>query len=108
MSPLLQNVLVVIVILGFAAMEYASRRYTTTVHANPNDTKLEALMFVSLIAIAQPVALLGADKLCAWLIPGQRGAWADLPWWAMVGLFLVALIWRVEGRMRRRAGEIRG
>jgi hypothetical protein len=24
------------------------------------------------------------------------------------GLFLVALIWRVEGRMRRRAGEIRG
>ena len=90
MSPLLQNALVISVILGFAAMEYATRRYQTTVHANRNDTKLELLMFLSLIAIAQPVALLGADKLCTWLMPEQRGAWADLPWWAMVGLFLVA------------------
>ena len=90
MSQWLQNTLVVTLILGFAVMEFATRRYQTTVHANRNDTKLELLMFLSLIAIAQPVALLGADKLCAWLIPGQRDAWAGLPWWAMVGLFLVA------------------
>ena len=90
MSPLLQNALVISVIVGFAAMEYTTRRYQTTVRANRNDTKLEVLMFLSLIAIAQPVALLGADKLCTWLMSGQRGAWADLPWWAMVALFLVA------------------
>lgn len=90
MTPLLQNVLIVTLILGFAGMEYVSRRYQTTVHANGNDTKLELLMFLSLIAIAQPVALLGAGKLCSWLMPGQRDAWAHLPWWAMVGVLLVA------------------
>ena len=89
MSPLLQNALVLSVILGYAGMEYLTRRYQTTVHANGNDTKLELLMFVSLLAIAQPVALLGANALCTWLIPGQRDAWLDLPWWAMVGVFLV-------------------
>jgi sterol desaturase/sphingolipid hydroxylase (fatty acid hydroxylase superfamily) len=90
MNPLLQNTLIVLLILGFAVMEYVSRRYRDTVTANANDTKLELLMFVSLIAIAQPVALLGADRICAWLLPDMRGAWSGLPWWAMVGAFLVA------------------
>ena len=90
MSPLLQNTLIVVLILGFALMEYVSRRYRATVHATSNDTKLELMMFVSLIAIAQPVALLASEKLCQWFMPGQRGALADLPWWAMIGLFLVA------------------
>ena len=90
MNPLLQNSLILAVILGFALMEWVSRRYRDSVHATANDTKLEALMFVSLIAISQPVALLGADALCAWLMPARRGAWAHLPWWAMVGVLLVA------------------
>jgi len=90
LSPLLQNTLIVVLILGFALMEYVSRRYRATVHATSNDTKLELMMFVSLIAIAQPVALLASEKLCQWFMPGQRGALADLPWWAMIGLFLVA------------------
>ena len=90
MSPMLQNALIVTLILGYAAMEFATRRYQTTVHANSNDTKLELLMFVSLIAIAQPLALLGSNLLCTWLIPGQQGAWSGLPWWAMIGVFLLA------------------
>lgn len=90
MSPLLQNVLVLSLIFGYALLEFATRRYQTTVHANSNDTKLELLMFLSLIAVAQPVALLGTNALCAWLMPDQRDAWADLPWWAMVGILLVA------------------
>ncbi|MGA0609318.1 sterol desaturase family protein [Caldimonas sp. KR1-144] len=90
MSPMLQNVLVLALILGYGLMEFATRRYQATVNANGNDTKLELLMFVSLIAVAQPVALLGTDALCTWLVPGQRGAWADLPWWSMVAIFLVA------------------
>jgi sterol desaturase/sphingolipid hydroxylase (fatty acid hydroxylase superfamily) len=89
MSPLLQNVLIVTLILGFALMEYVSHSYRDTVTANANDTKLELLMFVSLLAIAQPVALLGADRICAWFFPDMRNAWTDLPWWAMVGAFLV-------------------
>ena len=90
MSPVLRNALIVALILGFAAMEFVSRRYRDRVDANGNDTKLELLMFLSLLAVAQPVALLGADALCSWLMPGQRDVWAGLPWWAMVGIFLVA------------------
>ena len=90
MSPLLQNSLIVALILGFAGMEYVTRRYQQTVTATANDTKLELLMFLSLVAVAQPVAMLGANALGTWFMPAQRDAWTDLPWWAMVGVFLVA------------------
>ncbi len=90
MSVQLQNILIITVMLGFALMEFVSRRYKATVHATSNDTKLELLMFVSLLAVTQPLALLLSGKLCAWLIPDMRGAWADLPWWAMVAILLVA------------------
>jgi sterol desaturase/sphingolipid hydroxylase (fatty acid hydroxylase superfamily) len=89
-TPYLQNVLVLALILGLAGMEYASGRYRKTVHASANDTWLEALMFVSLLAVAQPIALLGSDRLCAWLLPAARNSWSDLPWWAMLGVLLVA------------------
>jgi sterol desaturase/sphingolipid hydroxylase (fatty acid hydroxylase superfamily) len=89
-SPMLQNLLFASIILGFAAMEFVTRRYQATVHANANDTKLELLMFLSLVAVAQPVAMLGGDRLGAWLMPSMRNAWSDLPWWAMVGILLVA------------------
>ena len=72
MSPLIQNLLIVSIMLGFAGMEWGSRRYKNTVHASSDDTKLELLMFLSLIAVAQPVAVLATGKLCAWLMPGQR------------------------------------
>ena len=85
----LQNILIVSLILGFALMEWVTRRYKQTVTANGNDTKLELLMFISLLAIAQPVAILGSSALCSWLIPDMRGAWANMPWWAMVGLLLI-------------------
>src|SRR5262249_35902816 len=58
MPPLLQNLLTLSLMLGFAGMEYASRRYKATVSATANDTWLEASMFVSLVAVAQPLALL--------------------------------------------------
>ena len=89
MNPLLQNLLIVSVMLGFAGMEWASRRYRETVHASADDTKLELFMFLSLIAIAQPLAILVTGKLSAWLMPDQFHALADLPWWAMFGLLLL-------------------
>jgi len=89
MNPLLQNLLIVSVMLGFAGMEWASRRYKNTVHASADDTKLELAMFLSLIAVAQPLAILVTGKLSAWLMPEQRDALADLPWWAMAGILLL-------------------
>ena len=89
MNPMLQNLLIVSVMLGFAGMEWASRRYKNTVHASADDTKLELAMFLSLIAVAQPLAILVTGKLSAWLMPEQRDALANLPWWAMAGILLL-------------------
>ncbi|MBV8503264.1 MAG: sterol desaturase family protein [Paucibacter sp.] len=90
MNTALQNLLIVILILGFAAMELISRRYQDSVRATSNDAKLELLMTLSLLAITQPVTLLLSNLLCTWLMPESRNALAAWPWWAMLGVLLVA------------------
>ena len=70
-------------------MEYISRRYKSTVNATSNDTKLELLMFIGLLAITQPLAILVTGKLGLWLAPDMKDALAGLPWWAMVGILLI-------------------
>lgn len=85
----LQNILIVCMIFGYGLMEFASRAYKKTVHANGNDTKLEVAMFLSLLAITQPLALLVTAKLGTLWFPQYQGILADLPWWAMVGILLV-------------------
>ena len=90
MSPLVQNLLIVALILGFGAMEAITRRYQASVTATGNDTKLEVAMFLALIAVAQPVALLTTNLVLVSLAPQLRGAWAQWPVWAMVGTLLVA------------------
>jgi sterol desaturase/sphingolipid hydroxylase (fatty acid hydroxylase superfamily) len=85
-----QNLLIVLAMLSYAAMEWLTGRYRKTVHATANDAKLELFMFLSLLAVAQPLALGVSGWLCTWFMPQARGAWADLPWWAMVAILLVA------------------
>jgi sterol desaturase/sphingolipid hydroxylase (fatty acid hydroxylase superfamily) len=85
----IQNGLVLCVILGYAATEIISRRYKNTVTATANDTKLELFMFLSLLAITQPLAMLVTAKLGAWLAPDYQGILVDMPWWGMVGFLLV-------------------
>ena len=85
----IQNLLIVCLILGFAAMEVISRRYKHTVHATANDTRLELFMFLSLLAITQPLAILVTGKLGDWLVPQYKGALASWPWWAMVGTLIL-------------------
>ena len=90
MTPsLIQNVLVVSLILGFAVMEVVTYRYRDTVHATKNDTKLELFMFLSLLAITQPLAIFSTNKLGQWLAPEYKGILADWPWWAMVGILIL-------------------
>lgn len=86
----IQNLLVVVLILGFASMEVISRRYKHHVHATANDTKLELFMFLSLLAITQPLAIFVTQKLGQWLAPEYQGALAHWPWWAMVGVLILA------------------
>jgi len=86
----MQNILLLSVILGFAAMEFFSRRYKENVNATANDTKLELFMFLSLLAISQPLAIFVTSKLGAWLVPEYKDVLADWPWWGMVGLLILA------------------
>ena len=85
----IQNTLVLCLILGFALMEIVSRLYSRKVNASGDDTKLELLMFISLLAITQPLAILVTSKLGATVFPDAKGVIADWPWWAMVGLLIV-------------------
>ena len=85
----IQNALVLCMIVGYAATELISRRYKNTVHATANDTKLELFMFLSLLAVTQPLALLITAKLGAWLAPDYKDVLADWPWWGMVGILIL-------------------
>jgi sterol desaturase/sphingolipid hydroxylase (fatty acid hydroxylase superfamily) len=85
----LQNITLVAIILTFALLEWRSGRHKDF-GATPDDTKLEAAMFVALIALLQPGIFFITGKLCTWLMPEHRNAWAEFPVWAMVGILLVA------------------
>lgn len=89
MSLQLQNILFLTALVGFALMEWITRRYKNTVTATANDTKLEIFMAVSLIVFTQPLVILMAGKLCTWLIPEMRNTWSGMAWWAMVGILLI-------------------
>ena len=47
-----QNIILVAIIFGYAFLELASHRYKNF-HATPDDTKIEAGMFLLLIALTQ-------------------------------------------------------
>lgn len=84
-----QNGLILCLILGLGLVEWLSGRYKATVNANRNDTMLEVLQFLALVAVTQPLAILVTSKLGLWLAPQYQDALAHLPWWAMVGILIV-------------------
>jgi len=85
---LIQNLTLVAIIVAFAVAEIASGRHKSF-HATPDDSKLELFMFVALVAVTQPLIFAVAGKLCTLAMPDSRGAWAQLPWWAMTAILLV-------------------
>lgn len=89
MSLALEYTLIISILLGFAGMEFATRRYQSSVHASSNDAWLEALMFVSLLAIVSPVIVFATDLLCRRFLPDARGIWSGWPAWAMVAVLLL-------------------
>ena len=46
-------------------------------------------MFISLLLVTQPLAILATAKLGAWLAPGYQGVLAGLPVWATIAILLV-------------------
>ena len=84
----IQNLALVAIILTFAGLEIASKRHKEF-HATADDTKLELFMFVALVAVTQPLIFAITGTLSSLAMPGARGAWAQLPWWAMTVMLLV-------------------
>ncbi len=85
----LQNITLIAIILTFALLEWRSGRHKDF-GVTPDDTKLEAFMFVALVSLLQPGIFFITGTLSTWLMPEQRNAWAQFPVWAMVGILLVA------------------
>jgi len=86
---LIQNIVLVAIILFFAVLEIRSGKHEHF-KATKDDTKLELFMFLALLAVSQPFIFGVTGKLSELAMPGQRGAWAHLPWWAMGAILLVA------------------
>ena len=84
----IQNVVLVGIILGFALLEYVTGRYKSF-NATSDDKKIELFMFISLVAITQPLIFAMTAKMGAAWFPDYENALAGLPIWAMVGLLLV-------------------
>jgi len=83
-----QNAVLILIILIFAAAEIASGRHKKF-KATADDGKLELFMFVSLLALIQPLIFAAMDKLGMTFFPQYRNALAGLPWWAMFGVLLI-------------------
>jgi len=83
-----QNVILVLIMLSFAVAELVSRRYEKF-HATKDDGILEAVMFIALVAVVQPLVFAVTGKLAAMWFPQAKGALADWPWWAMAACLLV-------------------
>src|SRR4051812_36892722 len=85
---LLQNLILVGIILGFAVVEIVTRSFRDH-HATAGDRKIDLGMFVLLVVFTQPFIFAVTGRLCALAMPSQHGAWDGLPWWAMAALLLV-------------------
>ncbi len=84
----IQNLILVVIILGFAGAEYVTGRHKT-LNATPDDGKLELAMFLALIALVQPAIFFVTGKFAANWFPDYKDALAGLPVWAMVTILLV-------------------
>ena len=84
---LLQNLILTAIVLAFAAVEIGTRSHRRY-KATRDDTRLD-LYATLLLALVQPLIFAIVAKLCTLAMPGQRDAWAHLPWWAMGAALLL-------------------
>jgi sterol desaturase/sphingolipid hydroxylase (fatty acid hydroxylase superfamily) len=83
-----QNIILFAIIMAYAAAELASGLYKEF-RATSDDTRLELFMFVSLIALVQPLVFGLTTLAGGHFFPQYRNGLAALPWWAMFGILLL-------------------
>ena len=92
----MQNIVLVLIMLGFAGAEYASRRYRDF-NATKDDGKLELFMFISLLAIIQPVIFAITGKAAALWIRNTATRWPGCPGGQCSRSCWSATTWRSTG-----------
>ncbi len=84
-----QYLFLIAILATFAILEIVSCRHRD-VHPTPDDTKLEAGMFLALTIVIQPLIFLLTQKICTTAVSSWGGSWSHLPWWGMALILLVA------------------
>ncbi|MGB5164472.1 MAG: sterol desaturase family protein [Woeseiaceae bacterium] len=77
------------IFLGFALAELLRTSLFHKPRQRRKDAVVEVVGTFTLLLLTQPVVLLCAGLLAAALAPDAAGSLADIPWYAMLGLFLV-------------------
>ena len=80
--------ILILIMLAYAGAEIWTRRYEHF-KATKDDGKLELFMFLSLLALIQPVIFAITNALGTRFVPGYHNALANMPWWAMAAVLLV-------------------
>jgi sterol desaturase/sphingolipid hydroxylase (fatty acid hydroxylase superfamily) len=84
----LQYLLLSATLAAFVVLEYALG-YSQKFSADAGDNLLDLLCFVLLAAFTQPFIFWVTKSIALRVAPGMENAWADLPWYGMVGLLLL-------------------
>lgn len=87
MTPV-QYAILIGALVGFSLLEFVLGR-AQKFHATKADNFLDFFCFAVLAALTQPLILWITSKVGFAIAPEYKNAWADLPWYAMLGLFLI-------------------
>ncbi|MEO1272396.1 MAG: sterol desaturase family protein [Myxococcota bacterium] len=78
------------IMLGFALLEFITDNLFDWTRTKPRDLIIEALATVSIVLLTIPTIVWLVDAVMRTTAPGLENSWAHLPWWAMLGILLVA------------------
>ena len=73
-----------------AGFELASGSFLFRKLSSKKDVILDVAGTFIVPALVLPSVLLLSSQICSFILPNHSGAWSDLPWWAMVGILLLA------------------
>ncbi|MBH24630.1 MAG: fatty acid hydroxylase [Myxococcales bacterium] len=81
---------ITVIMLGFAGMEVIAHTFIDWRRTRARDLFIEALATLSITLLTVPTIFWLVDWLMRAASPELENAWAGLPWWAMLGILLVA------------------
>lgn len=84
------KLIITLIMLGFAALELITGRLFDWERTRARDLWMEALATLSITLLTVPTIIWLVDAVMRAWWPGLEGVWASWPWWAMLGVLLVA------------------